>query len=50
VVGREEVEMKLEHLPASASFTLFVDGKEILAFKTNSRGNADLKLSTAIKK
>lgn len=45
----KELEIKLEHLPASMSFTLFVDDKEIMTFKTNKHGKADIELSTAIK-
>jgi hypothetical protein len=50
VTTKDEIEVAVEGLPASAAHKLMVDGQEATTFSTTSRGKAELKLSRTFPK
>ncbi len=49
-VTSQELDLEVNNLAADASFKLFVDGQEIVAFTTSPKGDAELEFSNETSK
>lgn len=45
-VTKQELELKVDDLPASTTFKVFIDGNEFATITTDKEGEADLKFSS----